>query len=117
VPEKVWYHGDWCPFRGKGCTNSRLTSQGGCCIWYNELQCLADIEEHLGVTIASIGTDMKVPVDEFDGKVTYGQKRKAAGPSAYHNHVAQMAPAVRDLALLECQTQLTYLRQHAGTIY
>lgn len=44
-------------------------------------QCLADIEDHLGITITQCGTDIKVPVDEFDGKVVYGQKRKA--PSIY----------------------------------
>lgn len=36
VPEKVWYHG--CPSRGKSCNNSRLTTHGGCAIWYNEVQ-------------------------------------------------------------------------------
>ena len=62
VPEKVWYHGQWCPSRGKNCNNTRLTDQKGCCIWYNEPQYLADIEEHLGVTISQIDTDMKVGV-------------------------------------------------------
>lgn len=38
VPEKVWFHGEWCSSRGKGCTNSKLTTQGGCCIWYDEQQ-------------------------------------------------------------------------------
>ena len=54
VPEKVWYHGQWCPSRGNNCTNTRLTDQKGCCIWYNEPQYLADIEEHLGVTIQQV---------------------------------------------------------------
>ena len=51
------------------------------CRFFNLLnkQYLADIEEHLGVTISQTGTDMKVPMDEFDGKVVYGQKRKANG--------------------------------------
>ncbi len=50
-------------------------------IFFNLLnkQYLADMEEHLGVTISQTGTDMKVPMDEFDGKVVYGQKRKANG--------------------------------------
>jgi hypothetical protein len=26
----------------------------GCCMWYNEPQYLADIEEHLGVTIQQV---------------------------------------------------------------
>lgn len=36
VPEKVWYHGDWCSSRGRNCHNTNLTKQGGCCTWYNE---------------------------------------------------------------------------------
>lgn len=76
VPEKVWYHGQWCSSRGRNCNNTNLTKQGGCCVWYNERTiCLADIEEHLNVTIQQVGADIKVPVDEFDGKVVYGQKK------------------------------------------
>lgn len=36
VPEKVWYHGEWCASRGRRCYNANLTDMGGCCIWYNE---------------------------------------------------------------------------------
>lgn len=36
VPEKVWYHGEWCSSRGRNCSNTNLTDRGGCCIWYNE---------------------------------------------------------------------------------
>lgn len=36
VPEKVWYHGEWCSTRGRNCNNTSLTDQGGCCIWYQE---------------------------------------------------------------------------------
>jgi ATP-dependent RNA helicase DDX1 len=43
------------------------------------LQYLADIEEHLGVTIDQVDVDLKVSQNEFDGKVTYGQKRKIDG--------------------------------------
>jgi ATP-dependent RNA helicase DDX1 len=38
VPEKVWFHGQWCPSRGQSCRNTKLTGQGGCCVWYNEPQ-------------------------------------------------------------------------------
>jgi hypothetical protein len=54
VPEKVWFHGEWCKSRGRNCQNTRLTSNGGCCMWYNEPQLLSDIEEHLGVTIQQV---------------------------------------------------------------
>lgn len=43
------------------------------------LQYLADIEDHLNITIQQVGPDMKVPCDEFDGKVVYGEKRKQTG--------------------------------------
>lgn len=33
----------------------------------------------LGVTISQTDEKMEVPVDEFDGKVTYGEKRKQEG--------------------------------------
>ncbi|KAK7070784.1 ATP-dependent RNA helicase ddx1 [Halocaridina rubra] len=116
VPEKVWYHGEWCPTRGRGCYNTRLTTERGCCMWYNEPQYLADIEEHLGVTIQQVDKDMKVPVDEFDGKVVYGEKRASAG-SNYQTHVEQLAPAVQELSELERQTQIIYLKRQYGKDY
>lgn len=42
-------------------------------------QLLSDIEEHLKCTITQCETDIKVPVDDFDGKVTYGQRRALGG--------------------------------------
>lgn len=36
VPEKVWYHGEWCKSRGRNCWNTQLTDSKGCCVWYNE---------------------------------------------------------------------------------
>lgn len=42
-------------------------------------QLLSEIEEHLKCTITQCDTDIKVPVDEFDGKVTYGQRRVLGG--------------------------------------
>nr|CAD7412483.1 unnamed protein product [Timema poppensis] len=113
VPEKVWYHGEWCSSRGRNCWNTKLIDQGGCCIWYNEPNYLAEIEDHLNVTIQQVEPDLKVPMDHFDGKVIYGQKKQNAG-SNYENHVAQMAPVVKELSQLESQAQLTYLKRHYG---
>lgn len=107
VKEKVWYHSN-CNNRGKGCYNTSLTDKGGCCIWYNEPQYLADIEDHLGVTIDQVGCDLKVPLDEFDGKVTYGQKRRNMG-SMYKGHVESLAPAVKELGQLEKRAQSSYI--------
>lgn len=35
-PEKVWYH--QCPSRGEKCHNTALLENGGCAIWYNEME-------------------------------------------------------------------------------
>jgi len=43
------------------------------------LQYLADIEDHLNVTIQQVSSDIKVPLNEFDGKVMYGEKKMAMG--------------------------------------
>lgn len=107
--EKVWYH--VCSNRGKGCYNTRLKEDGGCTIWYNEMQLLSEIEEHLNCTISQVEPDIKVPVDEFDGKVTYGQKR-AAGGGNYKGHVDILAPTVQELAALEKEAQTSFL--HLG---
>lgn len=111
VPEKVWYHGEWCKSRGRNCWNTSLTDNGGCCIWYNEPQYLADIEEHLNITIQQIERDMQVPSDKFDGKVVYGQKRQNQGTD-YATHTAQMEPVVKQLTKLESEAQLLYLKRH-----
>jgi ATP-dependent RNA helicase DDX1 len=107
VKEKVWYHSN-CSTRGKGCYNTRLVDEGGCCIWYNEPLYLADIEEHLGITIDQVDTSLKITMNEFDGKVTYGQKRSNTG-TGYKGHVEMLAPAVKELAALETRAQASYL--------
>lgn len=75
----MWYHGQWCSSRGRNCSNTKLTTEKGCCTWNDDLRFLADIEEHLGVTVPEIGKDMKVEANEFDGNVVYGKKRVDKG--------------------------------------
>ncbi|XP_020905751.1 ATP-dependent RNA helicase DDX1 isoform X2 [Exaiptasia diaphana] len=105
VKEKVWYH--VCSSRGKGCFNTRLKEQGGCAIWYDEIQYLGDVEEHLGESIPVVSSNLKVTANEFDGKVVYGEKRGKG--SSFETHAAEMAPSVRDLASLELQAQSSFL--------
>ncbi|XP_023692056.1 ATP-dependent RNA helicase DDX1 [Paramormyrops kingsleyae] len=107
--EKVWYH--VCQNRGRGCYNTRLKENGGCTIWYNEKELLGDIEDHLNCIITQCEPDIKVPLDEFDGKVTYGQRR-AAGGGQYKGHVEALAPTVQELAALEKEAQTSFL--HLG---
>lgn len=71
---------------------------------------MAEIEEHLGCTIQQVEADLKVPMNEFDGKVTYGQKRLNKG-SDYANHVKQLVPIVDELAELEAKAQSIFMRR------
>ncbi|GAA6090006.1 ATP-dependent RNA helicase DDX1 [Tachysurus ichikawai] len=105
--EKVWYH--VCANRGRGCYNTRLKEEGGCTILYNGKELLGDIEDHLKCTICQCEPDIKVPIDEFDGKVTYGQRR-AAGGGLCKGHVDILAPTVQELANLEREAQTSFLQ-------
>ncbi|EGD75338.1 eIF4a [Salpingoeca rosetta] len=111
--EKVWYH--TCPSKGKGCHNTRLKSQGGCTIWYDEPQLLADIQEHLGVVIPTSDASFKIERSEFDGKVVYGEKRNA-NAYAFKGHADLLAPSVAELSDLEARAQTSFLElQYKGT--
>lgn len=74
------------------------------------LQTLGEIEEYLNITIEQVGQDIKVPVNQFDGKVVYGEKRKHTG-SGYKDHVAQLLPVVKRLAELEGRAQTAFLKR------
>ncbi|KAI0980716.1 hypothetical protein GJ496_005693 [Pomphorhynchus laevis] len=107
VQEKVWYH--TCPNRGKGCYNTRLTTDHGCCMWYGEKMYLAEIEENLGETISVVDPSLNIPVDEFQGKVVYGHKLTSKNKSNYEDHVESLAPTVKELSQLEFKSQSLYL--------
>lgn len=77
------------------------------------LQYLAEIEDHLTITIPQVGTDMKVPMNEFDGKVVYGEKLKAQG-SNYENHVGQLQQVLKQLTKLEDQAQHLFLKKYTA---
>lgn len=69
---------------------------------------LDQIEEHLGCTISQIPKTLEVPINEFDGKVTYGEKRQM-NKNKFKGHVDLLAPSVKELIELEKKTQLNYL--------
>jgi superfamily II DNA/RNA helicase len=119
--EKVWYH--MCANKGKGCHNTKLTTDGGCAIWYDEPQylkvCVAstkhlpsttyygsrrchfhkDIEKRLGQSIPELGDDLKWSGEQ----VMYGQKRDetAAGTTmrCLSNHVHAFADTCLSLVV------------------
>lgn len=113
VAEKVWYHR--CSGRGRGCSDTRLGGQGGCCVWYDELQLLSEVEQHLGSTVDQVGPDMHVPTSQYDGVVVYGQRRGPGAALHCHSHVEQMGPSVRRLAALEHSAQSMFLHGFSRT--
>lgn len=104
-PEKVWYHS--C--RKKECSNTRLVERGGCCKWFDELEMLSDIEDHLKCTIESIEPNFKLQVNEFDGKVVYGSK-KLQQTTTYEGHVNQLKSLLSSLTEVESKVQDNYLK-------
>lgn len=107
--EKMWFHK--CRSRGLNCTNSKEVSKGGCAIWFDEKKMLGEIEEHIGSTISTVDSDFAVPIDEFDGKVIYGERRKGGGAS-FATHVLSLASSASQLADLETKMQLEYLKNN-----
>lgn len=67
-----------------------------------------EIQEHLGVTIPLVDNSFEIPVDEFDGKVAYGEKRSGEGMK-YESHTELLASSVEELTKLEYLAQLTFL--------
>lgn len=53
---------------------------------------------------------MKVPINEFDGRVVYGQRRQNTG-TGYVDHVDQLVPVVQRLAQLERRAQIGFLKR------
>lgn len=77
------------------------------------MQYLAEIEDHLTLTIPQVDTDMKVPMNEFDGKVIYGEKLKSQG-SNYENHVGQLQLVLKQLTKLEDEAQHLFLKKYSA---
>ena len=77
-------------------------------------QYIADIEDHLGVTVPIVDNTFDVEVDEFEGKVSYGEKRKAGGGFMYEGHIEQLAPSVAELAGMERLAQSSFLKMRSS---
>lgn len=77
------------------------------------MQYLAEIEDHLTLTIPQVDTEMKVPMNEFDGKVIYGEKLKSQG-SNYENHVGQLQLVLKQLTKLEDEAQHLFLKKYSA---
>ena len=66
------------------------------------------------MTIPEVDKSFDVPVNEFDGKITYGEKRRSEGALGVVYHTAQLAPSVEQLARMEHLAQSNFLRVQGG---
>ena len=60
--EKVWFH--MCGRKRNAigyCNNRKLTSEGGCCIWQNEMEMMNQIEERIGMSVPVLGLSLDLP--------------------------------------------------------
>lgn len=63
------------------------------------------------MTIPQVNKMFDVPVNEFDGKITYGEKKKGKGGVACESRVTQLKPSVELLAEFEKMAQTTFLNR------
>jgi len=71
------------------------------------------VEEHLGVNIPEVSSSFEVPVNEFDGKITYGEK-KTVGPTIADSHMELLSSSVDQLASLERRAQSNFIKMKTG---
>lgn len=66
------------------------------------------------MTVPIVENSFDVPIDEYEGKVTYGEKRKGNGGLVYEGHIEQLAPSVTALASMEHLAQSSFLKMRAS---
>ena len=73
----------------------------------------SDIEGHLGVTIPEVTPTFNVPMNEYDGMITYGEKKSVKGFKG-DSHVELLSVSVDQLAALEQRAQGNFIRMKNG---
>eukprot|EP01156_Anaeramoeba_ignava_P022202 Anaeramoba_ignava/c20369_g1_i6.p2 GENE.c20369_g1_i6~~c20369_g1_i6.p2 ORF type:complete len:222 (+),score=70.03 c20369_g1_i6:1650-2315(+) len=103
--EKVWYH--------VGTKNSaqywstKLVSDGGSCLWWNEPLYLEKIEKLLNFKIPKLEkeTDFSTVLKE---NIIYGEKRRKENQLRFQSHTKELKDSIRRLNNLESSAQLAY---------
>ena len=65
------------------------------------------------MSIPTVSSSFEVPTNEYDGKVTYGEKRKEGG-ALFDSHTDILAPSVLELSKLETTAQHTFINSLKG---
>ena len=83
------------------------------CVTMVPFQYKAEVENHLGVVIPEVTPTFDVPVNEYDGKITYGEKKSGSGFQAQY-HTEQLSSSVEELARLEKMAQSSFIKMRTG---
>ena len=109
--EKVWYY-DKRKWEGKA-LSTKLASEGGCCIWYDEPSLLKGVQTRLGTSIETLDAFLIRQPGGVSNLTQYGQAKEGGLNDETAAHLAQLAPEIAQLAALETQAQLAYFRGSA----
>jgi ATP-dependent RNA helicase DDX1 len=105
--EKVWYY-DKRKWEGKT-LSTKLATEGGCCIWYDEPALFKGVQRRLSTTIETLDDFLTRQPGGLAALAAYGQAKDGGLNEASTAHLAQLAPAVAELARLETSAQLSFL--------
>lgn len=64
------------------------------------------------MSIPTVDHTFDVPVDEYEGKVVYGEKKRKSGIATFESHTDQLQPAIAELGKLERLAQCTFLKMY-----
>ena len=68
------------------------------------------------MVIPEVTPTFDVPVDEYDGKISYGAKKAASGGGFLAEyHTEQLSSSVEQLASLEKRAQRNFIKMKTGT--
>ena len=97
--EKVWFY-DKRRWEGKP-LSTKLASEGGCCIWYDEPALLRGVERRLGSAIESLDAFLTRQPGGIQALSAYGQAKDGGLNETSSEHLSALAPTVGELAALE----------------
>ena len=91
--EKVWFY-DRRKWEGKT-LSTKLASEGGCCIWYDEPALLKEVERRLGAPVQTLDAFLASGGDVKAQLAKYGQSRDGGLDEASTERLQALAPSVR----------------------
>jgi ATP-dependent RNA helicase DDX1 len=107
--EKVWFY-DKRKWPDPTKLSTKLASNGGCCIWYDEPALYAGIQKRLGTQIEALDAFLvRLPGGIGSLGATMGQAKDGGLNAATSDRLSVLAPRVSELADLEIVAQRSFI--------